>query len=254
MFDAVYCHKSMVHFGLRISEVLGAQLYVECPVGDVDSVFVVGMYDPPFYAKTLAHIERAKSKHIHWCGTDVLLLSHPEMLPYATHSCSGGLLKQELYDKGIEAVDIWTPTTSRFEARPLPPEKRVGVYLGSDPRKYGVSALQAVMEAMPDHEFLVYQFGQFEDMQPVMDACRAYLRLSRHDGDCASAREYMEAGRRAVITSDLPYGKQVRPDDLAQIVTALRKATSYDEPDWEAAAFYREANSPEAFKEALCLL
>lgn len=246
-YDAVYCLRGMEHFGERIAHALKAPLYVDTHVGYCESVYIVGMYDPPYYARTLSHVSRAKKKHIHWCGTDVMLLTHPELLPLATHSCSGDRLKVELFEKGIDAESIWTPTTRRFEVHPLPPEKRVGVYLGSDSRKYGVSAISAVIDAMPDHEFVVYPFGRFNDMQPVMDTCRAYLRLTRHDGDCSSAREYMECGRRAVITTDLPYASRVRSDDLIQIVAAIRKATSYDEPDWEAAAFYSEANSQEAF-------
>jgi hypothetical protein len=46
----------------------------------------------------------------------------------------------------------------------------------------------------------------------------------------------------------------VRPDDLVQIVKAVRKATSYDEPDWDAAAFYSAANSDEAFIEGVTCL
>ena len=248
---AVWSTRAMVTHSERIAKVLGARLFLECPVGDVDECLIVGMFDPPFYHTTLKHTSRAKKRHIHWCGTDVLLLTHPEFLPEATHSCSGEQLSRELFEHGIEAENIWTPTARRFEVRPLPPEKRVGVYLGADARKYGASAVAAVIEAMPDHEFFIYQLGQFDDMQPVFDSCRVYLRLTRHDGDCASAREFMEAGRRAVITADLPYAKKVKSDDLVGIVRAIRKATSYEEPDYEAAAFYRAANSDEAYREAM---
>jgi hypothetical protein len=249
--DAVYCLRSMAHFGSIISEVLGARLYVETPVGNVDRVFIVGMYDMPTYSKTLADTSRAKHRHIHWCGTDVQLLTHPELLPEATHSCSGDNLKSELFEKaGIDAVVLWEPSRP-YAVNPFPSVKRVGIYLGSEPRKYGVSTLRAVVEAMKDHEFFIYRHGDFEDMQQGIDACRAYLRLTRHDGGAMSAREYMAAGRRAVITADLPHAIRVPSDDLVKIVTAIRKATSYDEPDYEAAAFYSAANSPEAFLEAV---
>jgi hypothetical protein len=244
----------MLLFGERVATLLNARLYVDAPVGDVDNVFIVGMYDPPRYAHTIKDTARAKHRHIHWCGTDVLLLTNPELLPEATHTCDGDALREELFALGIDATVVWTPTAQRFEVRPLPPEKRVGVYIGSDARKYGASALRAVQEVMDDHEFVVYGHGQVADMEGLMGECRAYLRLTRHDGGACSAREYMEAGRRAVITTDLPHAKRVRPDDLVQIVRAVRQATSYDEPDWDAAAFYSAANSDEAFIEGVTCL
>jgi len=239
----------MAHFGERIAELLEVPLYVETPVNG--SVFICGMYDPPTYAKTLADTQRATRRHIHWCGSDVLLLTRPELLPEATHSADGSTLKDELWTHGIEATDIWTPTKQPFEVAPLPAEKRVGVYVGNDSRKYGVSALRAVQEVMPDVDFVLYGHGQIEDMQGFMGEMRAYLRLTRHDGGACSAREYMEMGRRVVCTADLPYAKVVRPDDLVGITRALRAALKPDEPDYEAAAYYHAANSAEAFLEGV---
>ena len=39
-------------------------------------------------------------------------------------------------------------------------------------------------------------------------------RTTHHDGGCMSAREFMQAGRRAIVTSELPFARRVRPDDL----------------------------------------
>lgn len=248
--NAVYSSAAMRTFGERVSKALGWSLYVDMPVGDVETVYIVGLYDPPYYGNTLEHTKRAERRVFHWCGSDVALLTHPELLPDATHLCEWHNLKDELFEKGVDAEVCAFPTTIDVEVTPFPDEPTVGVYLGSHGGKYGQSTVQAVMDAMPGVRFLVYGFGTFrpEDMNEVISNTNVYLRLTRHDGSCNSAREYMEAGRRAVVTADLPFAKRVRHDDLAGIVSALRSALKKPEPDLEAAEYYKAFNSVERYK------
>lgn len=243
----------MAHFGRRIAELLDAPLYIETPIGDCDRVFIVGMYDPPDYAHTLSHTARAKKRHIHWCGTDVMLLTHPELLPEATHSADGEHLARELFDKGITARVALTPCLQVADIAPFPDKPMVGVYMGSDGRKYGASTLAAVMEAMPDYQFHAYALGQYapEQMPDLIAQCSATLRLTRHDGGACSVREFMAAGRRAIATVDLPFVKRVRPDDLTGICAAIRRAHMKMQPDYDAAAYYQALNAPEAFLDAI---
>ena len=248
--NAVWCVSGMQHFGRIVSDALGWTLFVDTPVLDADTVYIVGMYDPPNYAHTLDMTKGAKKRLIHWCGTDVQALVRPDMLPEATHVAETPWLRDVLLTKGV-SVDgcVTLPTHVHPDVTPLPDDDVVACYLGSNPSKYGESMLRALAELMPDVKFRAYTYGMYDsnEMLDVIADAKVYLRLVYPDGSATSAREYMEAGRRAITTVPVDYATVVRPDDLSAVAAAIRRALRETEPDYEAAAYYHEFNSVERF-------
>ena len=253
MRNVVWCLPAMSYFGTLAKRVLGWELVVGGPVGDCDTCYIVGMYDPPTYDYTLRMTHRAKRRVIHWCGTDVQMLDDPTLFPEAEHLADHQGLVDELLAKGVEAREVMWPTNHHFEVTPLPEKPRIACYLGTDPIKYGGDIFAAIEEAMPEYDFIAYQFGEYdaEGMKRLVDESSIYIRLTAHDGSAASAREFMEAGRRAITTNGIPYAVKVNRHDLTGIIAAIRKAAKQTEPDYDAAAFWHAQNSDERYKGEL---
>lgn len=251
--NAVYCTAGMQHFGRPVAEILDWPLYVDTQVGHVDKVLIVGMYDPPFYGFTLEATKFAKERVIHWCGTDVAMLVESRALPFATHICDGEALQRELLQKGVEASVVYQPTGIHPPMLPSSTdEKVIAFYSGANAEQYGASVVTAAMECLPDWKLFSYKLGQFspEEMLDVVKECTAYIRLTKHDGGMVSAREFLEAGKPAIVTSDLKYAKVVSPDNLTQVVKAIRDAGKA-ELNSEAHEYYKWFNSPERYLEDL---
>ncbi len=255
---AVYCLDGMSFWGGVAASLLDCRLYQQVPLAKhYDKVLVIGMYDAPMYATTLDHTRWAKQRVIMWCGTDVQFLPYDSnlVLPEAVHLCDSEALREELWDKGIEATVVPWPAPHHFDVTPLPEQKAVAFYMGSDPEKYGWSVLRAALEVM-EHDYpelTVYTYGANEmppeKLAEVVALSNVYVRLTEHDGGAMSAKEYLEAGRRVVCTADLEYASRVKHDDVVAVVSALRKALKATEPDYEAAAYWHAQNSVERWKE-----
>jgi len=246
----VWAIPSMGFFGQVVANAIDAPPMVDAPVPDCKDVYIIGMYDAPTYARTVDATKRADRRIIHWCGTDVLRLAEPHMLPNnAVHLCESEALKEELAEKGVEAEVVTFPTTQRFPVTPLPEKPVVGVYLGGNPLFYGTRIVSYLQDVFPDvgwHTYGVHTY-QAEQMPSVVSQCSVNLRLTPHDGSANTAREFMEAGRRVVGTTDLPYVQLVKRSDLETTIRKLRAALKETEPDYEAAAFYHEFNSKERY-------
>ena len=250
----VWALPAMRHFGEIYSKALGWPLELGSVIGECDTVFVCGLYDIPDYEQTLASIQGAKHKHIHFGGSDVTHLQFPELLPEATFSCDTPVLRDELFAKGIECdFVLYGPTKFHAEVVPLPKTPHVAVYFGTNPIKYGAEIVRVLQDAMPDVKFVGYSYGAVpdEEMVQLIQECTATLRLVAHDGGSATVREFLEAGRYALTTQPFDFAKQIRRDDVNGIIAALREVFKNKEPNWEAAAFYHEANSEETFRAAL---
>ena len=251
MKKAIWCIEGMRSAGTNFHNETGYPLFVDSPVGDdIDQVIIMGMYDGPTYKHTLEMTKRAKTKHIHWCGSDVLYLANASILPEATHTCESMNLQEELYQKGIEAKILMQSTSLHVPLRPLPKTPVVSCYLGSDPQKYGVSLVKACMDAMPEYKFVTYQYGHQspQEMVELIEKSTVHLRLAPHDGSALSCREMMEAGRYCVTATDLPFAWRVRFGDLQDTLKKVRKGLMMKEPNTEAAEYYSEWNSSERFK------
>lgn len=254
MLRTVWCARGMEHVGRAAASALGCPLLINAPVGDCDACHVVGMFDPPSYGVTLENTKRARTRVIHWCGPDVMLLPNPESLPEgAIHLCDSERLAAELAEKGVAAAIVPWPTGVHAPVSQLPAQPVVSVFLGDKPELYEASTVRAVMDALPEIRFTNYMQGSFDPdgMRLLIESTSVHLRLTQHDGSALSGREYLEAGRRVVTTQPLPFARQVPYDDLSAIVDALRSAVSEQEPDHEAAAFWRTENGPGRFRQRL---
>lgn len=253
MRNVVYGSPAMSFFVDVAADALGWEKAPGSYVGDCDTCLIVGMYDPPFYTQTLTNTARAKRRIIAWCGTDVQVLTDSDVLPDCTHVCDSDELREELWRKGIDATTVMWPTRHHFAVTPLPEKPLVACYLGSDPLKYGSGILAALGEAMPDVEIIGYMFGQYDApaMKQLVADSTLYVRLTEHDGSAASAREFMEAGRRALVTHDLAYATRVRRDDLVGLITAVRKALKHPYPDTDASEYWKQQNSVERYLEEM---
>ena len=247
--DAVFCTAGMQHFGKQVASILNWPLFIDTPVGHVDRVLIIGMYDPPYYGHTIEMTQFAKERVIQWCGTDVLMIVESRVLPFATHICDGENLQRELREKGIEASVVYMPTLIHPQPnKPSTGEKVLAFYSGANPEQYGASVVSAAMECLPDWKLFSYKFGQFdkEQMLEIVNECTAYIRLTKHDGGMVSAREFLEAGKPAIVTQDLKYAKVVSPDNLVQVIRAIKKAGEAG-IDMEAHEYYKEFNSTERY-------
>jgi hypothetical protein len=254
LMDAVWCVGALSTHGQNVARALGWPLFVETPIGnDIGTVLIVGMYDPPDYDFTLRCTKRARRRVVYFCGTDVSYLSKPEMLPDATYLCETEGIQAELREKGVEASVVLFPTILHPEVTPLPEKPTVAFYVGNDARKYGAHYIDILQEALPDVDFIVYGINHHSpaEMYNLVNQSSAYIRLTEHDGGAASAREFMEGGRRAVITSDFPYAEVVTRSNPVALVSAVRKALKETEPDWDSAAYYHAVNSVERFRSEL---
>jgi hypothetical protein len=247
--NAVWCLSAMQYFGRLLSEALGWPLVIESPVGTCDTVLIVGMYDAPDYDFTLKCTARAKRRIIYFCGTDVEMLVAPELLPEAVYLCEADWIAAELRERGVTASVCTFPTAIHLVPTDFPEKPAVAFYGGNNPLKYGAHYLQILQDSMPDADFWNYGIDHYtpEQMQDLANRTRVYVRLTEHDGAAASAREFMEAGRRAVITADLPYAKVVSRNDPIGIVKAVRDVLNESQVDWSAAAWYHAFNSRERF-------
>ena len=247
--NVVWCSKAMEHFGRIVSNALGWRLFIDAPVLDADTVYIIGMYDPPNYGYSLDMTKGAKRRVIHWCGSDVYGLVRPDMLPDAIHLCESPWLQELLRAKGVASTACTFPTGIIPEVTPLPPERMVGVYIGSSPMRYGEGVVRALADMMPDTTFHVYGFGQYtpDEMLEVIDRTRVYLRLCYPDGSATSAREYMCAGRRAITTVPVEYAVVVNPTDLVAIKREIDRAMREEEPHYDAAAYHQAFNTAERF-------
>lgn len=248
--NAVWCVQGMEHFGFLLSRVLGWPLYVGTSVGTVDTVIVVGLYDPPTYHTTLECTHRARRRVIYLCGSDIQMLS-PQMLPAdATYLVETDGMARELWDlAGIEARVIPFPTTHHLKATPLPERPAIAFYTGTNPAKYGSGIMEAIDAAFPDIDIYPYAYGQYDarGLQRLVDSTTVAVRLPEHDGAAATAREFLEAGRQVVCTADLPHAKRVSRLDVPAIFKAIRHALKATAPNAEAIAHYSLLNSEARF-------
>jgi len=252
--NAVYSSSGMQHFGKQVAEILNWPLFVSTPVGDVERVLIIGMYDPPMYEQTLSDTARAKERIIQWCGTDVQLLQHSQALPFATHICDGEKLQDELRHKHIEAEVVMMPTLVHARVTPMPKDKVLAFYSGTNAEKYGAPIVKAVMDCLPeDWQLFSYAFGQFSpiEMESIIEQSTAYIRLTRHDGGMVSAREFLEVGKPVIVTQPLKFAQVVNPDDLVSVVKAVRRAGEQKEPNQNSIDYYTKFNSQERYLESL---
>ena len=237
----------MSRFSVTDAKLLDWPCYMDCPIGDTDTVYIVGMYDAPFYDWTLENTKRAKSRIIKWCGSDAMALTRPDLLPEATHICDSEFIRRRLLTQGIDAQVIQAATPLHPEMTPLPDTPMVSVYFGGNPENYGASYVRFLQDALPDVRFHVYRYGQYDDdgMLALIDATTVALRLTSHDGSAAGTREFLEAGRYVVTTQEMPHAKQVSLADPNGVIAAIRKALKSTAPNVAAHEFYREHNSAE---------
>ncbi len=255
---AVYALQGMSYFGTFASRLLGCRYYEQIPLDrDFDKVLVVGMYDSPMFSTTLKHTQKAKQRIIMWCGSDVQFCPHDAglVLPEATHLCDSENLKQELWERGIDATVCPWPTANNFDVTPYPELPTIAFYQGNQPEKYGASLVTAALEVIQndksDFGYLAYWAGEYtaEQMKDVVARSTVYVRLTEHDGGAMSAKEFLQAGRRVICSQDVKYAKRIAHDDLVGLIAALRKALKETEPDYEAAAYWKAQNSVERWKQ-----
>ena len=253
MDRTVWCMEPMRPLGELAARAFGCPLLVGDAVPECDVVHVVGMIDPPEYAATLSSTRAARRRVIHWRAWDVQSLATPTVLPEAVHVADSENLRRALADAGLDATVVPWPTLDHYDLTPLPAEPVVAAYFGGTPDQFGAPVVMALEGLMPDVPFVTYMDGHHDarGMQGIVDGTRVHLRLPDYDGGAMSAKEFMEAGRRAIVTQELPFAQVVRPDDLDGIVLALREALSHDTPDEAAAEYWRKENSDARWLEQM---
>ena len=251
--NAVYCVPGMVHWGKVISKALDWPLFAGCPVGDdVETVWIVGWYDPPHYGQTLEHTKRAKRRICSWHGSDARMLTDAGVLPESINVADSEQISQHLRGFGIESIVIPVPTTVHAPVTPLPDKPVIGCYLGDSSRKYNQGMALAVAEAMPDVDFHFYQTGMFSptEMLEVMAKTSAFLRLTSFEGSCVSAREYLEAGR-PVVGSLYCATHKVDTESLESCVRGTRKALKDGLLPELRTMYWKDENSVEKWRERI---
>jgi len=252
MIGYIFSLSALSTFGHRASKLTGWPYVKEAFTGTCDVVFIVGMYDPPLYQTTLEMTKHAKRRHIHWCGSDVEALvgfGCADNLPEATHSCESEGLQRELLSAGVHAEVMPMATSVHAPVTPFPEKPRLAAYYGTNPNKYGADWVRFISDAFPDLEIETFVLGQHPDVTPVIERTNGLIRIMDHDGSANTAREWMEAGRAAITTTDLPYADIVSKRDPSGVLAAVRDVISRKEPNKLAAEWYAKYNSTETWKE-----
>jgi len=252
MRKVVFAVPGMEYFARGVAEVLGWEVMIGGYVGNADLCLIMGLYDPPLYRTTLEMTQRCKKRIIQWCGTDALNYQPAwDSLPDAIHTCDSPALRTELIEKDVDVAKVVTlPGFKHYPLTPLPEKKLIACYLGNNPLAYGNDMFAALGETLPDEvECMGYMNGQLnpQQMEELAASTSVYLRLTAHDGGCMSAREFAEAGRPVVISSDWPYMTRVKHDDIIGLLKATREALKVTEHDMEMVEYYREFNSNERY-------
>lgn len=247
MQNVVWCLSAMSHFGKIAARALGWPLVVDGPVGDCDTVFVVGMYDAPLYEHTLRMTSRARRRIIQWCGADARVLTRPDLLPEAVHLASFDIYRDRVRAKGVACETLFLPTYFQPELMPMPEVPTITAYLGSNPPAYGSTIVAAVAECMPDVKFKVVTFGTLDEdgMRDLVEATTVSLQAGNLNGG-STTREMMAAGRIALSTIPMPHARLIDGDDFVGIVANLRAALA-SSAAIEQVAYWREHNSDATF-------
>ena len=249
MIDVVWCLPTVETFGRLIADALGKPLVVDAPIGDCDTVYIIGMYDGPTYKRTLDYTKRAKHRIIHWCGNDARM-SRGEYLPEATHLVTNSELIPYLSAHGIEAKTVWFPTPNHPPVTPLPEIPTITFYGGSNPGAYGGELVQFLSECYPDARLITYGFGEIDDFDALTAETTVCVQPAVLHGGL-TVREAAEAGRCAVTTYDLPSTVHFNPADLQSLVRKVRKGLAMKAPDPVIAAYWKHENSDAAFVKRL---
>ncbi len=247
MKGVVWSLSAMEHFARLSADALGWQLILDGPVPDCDVVYIMGMYDPPFYATTLANTKRAKKRIIQWCGTDSKVMNK-DLLPEALHLASNDMYRDIVRSEGFECETLMMPTANHYEVTPLPETPTIAAYFGNNAESYGAAYIRMLSDAFPDAGLHTYFFNEYdtEEMQVIMASTTVQVQLG-NDGGGHSLREAMEAGRYAVTTLPLKHASVVHHEDIPRIVREVGRALRQTEPNHEAAAYWKDRNTTEAF-------
>lgn len=252
--EAIFCLSSMTTFGDMLKDTLNLPLYVEAMVPPCKRVIIIGMYDAPDYTFSLEMTKQAERRIIYFCGMDVKTLSKPEVLPAnATYLCETVGIQKELRLRGVEAEICTFPTKNHYKVTPYPPNPAIAFYQGNNPRRYGQSLVRLISDSFPDVPILTYGIQGMgpAQMQQVVDKVSVFVSFPDTDAALASCREYLEAGRRVVGTLDIPHVMTVRRDDPPGVIETVRCALEFTEPDMESAAYYKDFNSDERYRNQL---
>ena len=247
MKGVVWSLTAMEHFARLSADALGWQLILDGPVPDCDVVYIMGMYDPPYYASTLANTKRAKKRVIQWCGSDSKMMQ-VDLLPDAIHLASNDLYRDAVRSAGLECETLMMPTANHYEVTPLPETPTISSYFGNNSEAYGAAYIRMLADAFPDAGLMTYHYNEFgpDEMVEITAKTTVQVQLG-NDGGGHSLREAMEAGRYAITTLPLKHATVVHHEDIPRIVREVGKALKKTEPDLQAAEYWKEHNTAEAF-------
>jgi hypothetical protein len=241
-------------FGRIVARALGCRLFIDRPVESCDVCHVVGVIDAPTYAHTIESTSAAARLVLHWTGPDARTLFDHSRLPEATHLCESEGVRSALGEREVQAQVLPLPTWLHVPPSPLPDPPVVAAYGGARPVRYGALMVRVLWERFGGTvRFLSFTESQFADeiLPEVVSRSSVFLGLKPIEDGALFAREFMEAGRRAVVTRELEFARRVDYEDLASVATALEDALAEGEPDMEAAEHWRRENSDERFVTAI---
>ena len=246
--NVVWCLPAMEHFGKVVSAATGWPLYVDAPIPDCDVCYIVGMYDVPYYGRTLAQTKRAKRRVIDWCGTDSKVIQVGMLPGNATYIAENDLYRDLVRAEGLDCETCPKPTKHHFPVTPLPETPTIGAYLGNNAESYGGAYIRMLQDAFPDVLFHTYSYNQYgaDEMADIMATTTVQVQLG-NDGGGHILREAMEAGRYAVTTLNLKHAIKVHNDDIPRIIREVGKALKHTEPDLVASEYWAAYNTDEAF-------
>lgn len=222
--------------------------------GDRAIRYVMG-YGPPDMVD--AYLQGGETKIVHWIGSDVMgALGTGRVPPEGTiHFCDSWDLKLELETLGINARVVNHFPRNRVETPlPLPPDKRVAIYIPPTRRDFFRYSLMLEVETavrgmgwdvawldVTEQELL----SGARNYMGLMESCSAYLRCPVHDGFSHTAAEFLMAGRTVITTSERPF--QVKVDPTVESIMRHMDDLPYE----TGPAFYRWLTDKDRLFEAI---
>ncbi|GAB4278026.1 MAG: hypothetical protein Kow0056_09900 [Coriobacteriia bacterium] len=255
MVSCVWCTAERAGKAVYLADVLDLPLMVDAPVGDCETIHVVGLADPPGYPHTNACTARAKRRVYYWTASDATRLYEPERLADGLHLCEIETAKMLLQKRGFDAGVIPWPVSPTFDLMPLPDKPKVSAYLGDAPFDFCSEVISSIKMALEADGVELEAYTESgtspERLADIVATTSVHLRLSDFETDMHSARQFLAAGRRVVCNNQLEYAEVVRQDDLPALLRAVRKLLAETQPFEEASAYWSERNEEDWFRARL---
>ncbi|MEM2293305.1 MAG: hypothetical protein QXX41_08520 [Nitrososphaerota archaeon] len=244
--------------------------HVRIPFKELDVLWNMGLFFNVDCLFDIAKEENPKIKIVNmWVGSDILWA---QSFTSGRRKCRDCIVRnidvhvaddEELGEEveklfGVKTYYVPTVPEQPFQPSPLPPEFAVAVYMHPSRKEFcNYDAIVEVAKENPDVPFYFFALCRPEDWgEPPLPnihfigwvsgetkeywwrKCSALIYTPKHSGGSVTAIEFMQMGRYALITKNMPYAFHIKTrEDLSNAIKHLKDKR---ELNLEASRYYLE--------------